>query len=106
MVALREAAISTYIRSIKIAIVLSDSPSQTAPRTTARFPALPNLGVCDLYEQSSYNNFLEDRLVGMIHSMATPKPKFHLLRTIFPRNRKELLSFSTPTHALSHTTMY
>jgi hypothetical protein len=90
MVALTEAAISAYIRSINIVIVHSDSPNQTTPRTTARFPALPNLGVCELYEQSSYNNFLEDGLVGMIHSIATSKPKFHLFPPILSRKRKEL----------------
>ena len=57
--ALREAVISKYIRSITIVIVPSDSPTQTAPRATARFPTLPNLDVCDLHEHSSYNNCLE-----------------------------------------------
>jgi hypothetical protein len=54
MVALREAVISKYIRNITIDFVPSDSPTQTTPRTIARFPTLPNLDVCELYEQSSY----------------------------------------------------
>ena len=89
MVALREAVISTCIRIITIVNVPSDSPTQTTSRTTARYPTLPNLDVCHLYEQSSYNKFLEDGLAGIIHSMVTSKPKFYLFRPALLRIHKD-----------------
>ena len=75
MVALREAVISKYIRGVTLRFVPSDTPTETVPTTTARFPALPNLDVSDLED-----HFLQDRQAGKIHSMATSKPKFHLSR--------------------------
>ena len=76
--ALKEVLISKYIRSIILVIVSLDFPTQTAPRTTARFPTLPNFDVCDLYEPPSYNNFLEFFCVSLTFHLSITLAKDQL----------------------------